>query len=118
MKNLRSSLTAKDMEDVFHAYGQYRSLEKVGIYLSRVIDANSQTLEEVLSMVSARSREIINEAIEKNGLAEVFIEKGIERGEEKKARDAALEMIKRGFSLEDVSGIVNMPIDWVKSLLQ
>ena len=116
LKSLRSSLTPKDMEYMLEEYGHYRPLDKVGIYLSRVIDANNLIFKEVLSMVSARTREIITEAIEENGLADMFIEKGIEKGEEKKARDAAIEMLKDGFSHDKIARYVKMPVDWVRKL--
>ena len=39
-------------------------------------------------------------------------------GEEKKATETAFEMLQRGFSLEDISAIIKMPIMWVEEILK
>jgi len=43
LKNLRSSLTKMDIQEVFEAYKKYKRLEKVNIYLDRVLGANQST---------------------------------------------------------------------------
>ena len=108
LKNLRSSLTQKDMEDVFNAYRKYGSLEKVSIYLNRVLDANKLIFEEVLAMSGAAVQDIISDFIKKNGMED--------RIKEDKARDTALEMLRRGFALDEIADIVKMPLEWVKNL--
>ena len=111
LKNLRSSLTHRDMEDVFEAYRKYYSLEKVDIYLNRVLSANKIISEEVLN-VSAVLRDMVYEHFEKDGT----LDRIARENQEKKARDAAYEMIKRGFDPKDISDIIKMPIEWVQNL--
>ena len=59
LKNLRSSLTKMDMQEVFDAYRKYGILEKVNIYLDRVLGANQAILEEVLAMGSGTVRRCV-----------------------------------------------------------
>ncbi|MCL1996747.1 MAG: hypothetical protein FWG63_11120, partial [Defluviitaleaceae bacterium] len=56
LKNLRSNLTKMDMQEVFEAYRKYGLLEKVNVYLDRVLGANQSTLEEVLAMTNVAVR--------------------------------------------------------------
>lgn len=117
LKNLRSNLTKADMEEVFDAFKKHDELEKVNAYLNRILDANKSVLEEVLTMGGAAVQEILNRHIQKNGVP-LQIETRI-RGEaqEEKARDTALEMFKRGFSLEEIADIIKKPLDWVQNLI-
>ena len=39
-------------------------------------------------------------------------------GKEEKAAETAFEMLQRGFSLEDISAIIKMPIMWVEEILK
>ena len=41
LRNLRSNLTKMDMQEVFEAYRKYVLLEKVNVYLDRVLDAQT-----------------------------------------------------------------------------
>ncbi|MCL1994893.1 MAG: hypothetical protein FWG63_01650, partial [Defluviitaleaceae bacterium] len=111
-KNLRSSLTKMDMQEVFDAFSQYGSLGKENPYLNRVLDANQSILKEVLAMSSAAVRQIIFEHFEKDGT----VDRLRVEGQEKKARETALEMLRRGFKIEEVADIVKMPLEWVQSL--
>ena len=97
---------------MFEAYRKYGLLEKVNIYLDRVLDANLPILEEVLAMSSAAVRDIIYKHFEKDGTLDRL------RGEwqEEKARDTALEMLRRGFKVEEIADIIKMPLEWVKDL--
>ena len=108
LKNLRSSLTKMDMQEVFDAYRKYGLLEKVNIYLDRVLDANQSILKEVLAMSSAAVRQIIFEHFEKDGT--------LDRIREDKAKETALEMLKDGFPPDKVARYVQMPIEWVQGL--
>ena len=112
LKNLRSSLTKMDMQEVFDAFSQYGSLGKENPYLNRVLDANQSILKEVLAMSSAAVRQIIFEHFEKDGT----VDRLRVEGQEKKARETALEMLRRGFKIEEVADIVKMPLEWVQSL--
>ena len=116
LKNLRSSLTKMDMQEVFEAYRKYALLEKVNIYLDRVLDANLPILEEVLAMSSAAVRDVIYSHFEKDGTVDRIMERGEERGEEKAKRNTALEMLRDGFTPDKVARYVQMPLEWVQSL--
>ena len=120
LKNLRSSLTKTDMQEVFEAYRKYGVLEKVNIYLNRVLGANQPILEEVLAMLDTAVREIIFEHFEKDGtfdrLRNKEREQGLEQGLEKKARETALEMLGDGFTHDKVAHYVKMPLEWVQNL--
>ena len=108
LKNLRSSLTHKDMEEVFEAYRKYDSLDKVNIYLNRVLDANLSILKEVLIMSSAAVRDVIYKHFEEDGT--------LDKVREDKARDTALEMLRDGFAPDKIAHYVKMPIEWVQNL--
>ena len=114
LKNLRSSLTQKDMQEVFEAYRKYDSLEKVNTYLNRILDANQSVLKEVLAMSSAAVRQIIFEHFEKDGT----MDKILERGQEKKASDAAIKMLRKGYTPDEVADNLDMPLEWVQSLIK
>ena len=108
LKNLRSSLTQKDMEEVFQAYKKFGALENAGIYLSRILEANQSVLKEVLDMGGTAVRDIISDFIKKNGIEDQI--------RENKARDTALEMIKDGCTPDKIALYVQMPIEWVHNL--
>ena len=110
LKNLRSSLTKMDMQEVFEAYRKYGLLEKVNIYLDRVLDANQSILKEVLAMSSAAVRQIIFEHFEKDGT--------LDRIREDKAKDTALKMLRKGYAPDEVADNVEMPLEWVQSLIK
>ena len=112
LKNLRSSLTKMDMQEVFEAYRKYGLLEKVNIYLDRVLDANLPILEEVLAMSSAAVRDVIYRHFEKDGT----VDRIARENQEKKARETALEMLGDGFTPDKVARYVKMPLEWVQDL--
>ena len=112
LKNLRSNLTRKDMEDVFEAYRKYDSLEKVKIYLNRIFDANKSVMEEVLTVFSAEVEDIIYRHIEKNGT----VDRIARENQEKAKRETALKMLQDGISPDKIAHYVQMPIEWVKAL--
>jgi uncharacterized protein (UPF0335 family) len=127
LKNLRSNLTHDDIREVFDACRKYGFMEKANSYLNRVLSANKSTLEEVLAMFDADVEEIFSRHFKKHedvlipayikthGI-EAKIEARIEaRIEERKARDTAVELVKRGFDLKEVADIVKMPFEWVKA---
>ena len=137
LKNLRNSLTGQDMTEVFDAFRKYGSLERVNIYLNRILDANLPVLKEVLSMSSPAVRDVIYKHLEEN-LEEILatdssdVVKGLvyrhferdgtvdsilERGEEKAKRNTALEMLRDGFDPDKVAHYVKMPLEWVESLI-
>ena len=47
---------------------------------------------------------------------ELGLEQGIGLGLEQKAHETAVELLKMGLSLENISQAVKMPIDWVEQL--
>jgi len=103
---------------VFEAYRKYGILEKVNIYLNRVLGANQSILEEVLAMTDVAVRKIIFDHFEKDGTLDKFRNEEQEKGREKKARETALKMLRDGLSALKVSEYVEMPIEWVQSLIQ
>ena len=112
LKNLRSNLTQKDLEEVFDAFKKYGELEKVNTYLNRVLDANLSILEEVLAMSSAAVRDVICKHLEKDGTLDRI--RG--EGQEEKARNIALEMLRDGFTSDKIARYVQMPLEWVQTL--
>ena len=122
LKNLRSSLTVKDMGDVFEAYRKYSKLDKVNIYLNRILDANKAIFEEVLAMSEATVQDIMYAHLEKNGTLDRIRKEGEKIGEKKGKLEgkleAALKMIKKGFGLNEVSDILEMPVEWVQGLIK
>jgi len=116
LKHLRSSLTKTDMQEVFEAYRKYGILDKVNIYLSRVLGANQPILEEVLAMFDVAVSNIILKHFEENGMLDRFRNEEREQGQEKKAREIAHEMLKDGFTPDKIARYVQMPIEWVQNL--
>ncbi|MCL1996465.1 MAG: 3-isopropylmalate dehydrogenase [Defluviitaleaceae bacterium] len=108
LKNLRSSLTKMDMQEVFEAFSQYGSLGKENPYLDRVLDANQSIFEEVISMTSVAVRNIILKQFEKDGTLDSI--------REDKAKETALKMLRKGYAPAEVADNVEMPIEWVQSL--
>ena len=68
--------------------------------------------------------DVVFKHLEKNGALEKVLEengtleKVLARGEEKKAREIALEMLRDGFAPEKISLYVKMPLEWVQGLAQ
>ncbi|MCL1998275.1 MAG: hypothetical protein FWG65_05850 [Turicibacter sp.] len=112
LKNLRSSLTKTDMQEVFEAYRKYGILDKVNIYLNRVLGANQPILEEVLAMFDVAVNNIILKHFEENGILDRL------RNEEREVtkRETAIKMLRDGLSGLKVSEYVEMPLEWVQSL--
>jgi hypothetical protein len=125
LKNLRSTLTQNEVIEVLDAKQKYGSLDKVDIYLSRVLDANISVFEEVLAMSSAAVREVLDRHILKHGVPasiEERIEGRIEERvrvdeQEKTKRITALEMLKDGLSPDKIARYVQKPIEWVQGLV-
>ena len=162
LKNLRSSLTQRDMEDLFKAYKKYKSLEKVNIYINRILEANKLIFEEVLAVMEKTVDDIIYEHFKKRGIVDrireeeqakaKFNEDRIRKEEQAKAkfnedrirkeeqaktkfnedrirkeeqakvaektkRDTAREMLKDGFAPDKVAHYVQMPNEWVQSVM-
>ena len=112
LKNLRSALTKRNLQEVIDACEKYGSLEKVNAYLNRIIDANKLIAEEVFD-VSEETINFILECFEKNGT----LERVRTVAAEKAKRDTALEMLRRGFKADEISDIVKMPLEWVQGLV-
>ncbi|MCL1988740.1 MAG: hypothetical protein FWG64_12350 [Firmicutes bacterium] len=108
LKNLRSSLTKRDMAEVFNAYSKYYSLEKESAYLSRIFGANAIIFREVLGMMDANVRQIAYDYFKEIGW--------IDREIEENKRAAATEMLQRNFDIQDIAAILKMPIEWVKNI--
>ena len=118
MKNLRSNLTMKDMEDVFEAYRKFGELEKTSIFLNRVFKANLSVLEEVLTMFDIEVRDVMYKHSEKDGTVDRIRMEGEKEGKKEGKKEAALKMIRKGFSPDEVSDILEMPVEWVQGLVQ
>lgn len=146
LKNLRSSLTKRDVKKVLDAYGKYAPLEKVSAYLNRVLNANLSIFKEVLAMDSPEIREIfgnhllkdgvldkylsegnaafretfrsiIYKHFEKDGTIDSILKEGLKEGQEKNKRKNALKMLKKGYPHDEVADNVDMPIEWVQNLV-
>ena len=44
------------------------------------------------------------------------IEKGRKQGEEAKAKETAIKMLKEGFNLDIISRVLEMPISWIEEI--
>ena len=53
--------------------------------------------------------------LENNPAIDYFEGKGRREGEEKNKFEVALKMIQKGFSIEEISDIINMPKEWIES---
>ena len=122
LRNLRSQLTQNDMADVFEAYKNYGSPDKRSVYLDRIFGANKSVFKEVFTMTATNFNEWVHEYAKKIGLEDELINRGMAqgmaRGQDKIRRETALEMLRKGFKLEDVAAILKMPVAWVQDLLQ
>jgi hypothetical protein len=114
LKNLRSTLTRRDIIEVINIQEKYGMAEKVNIYLNRVLDANKSVFEEVLAMGGAAVREILDNHIMTNGVPS-HVEARIE---ENTKRDTAIEMLKDGFSPDKIARYVQQPLEWVQNLIR
>jgi hypothetical protein len=113
LKNLRSSLSQKELIEVIDAHRKYGQVEKVNVYLNRILGANKSVFKEVLAMFSTDVQEILNRHIQTSGIEErIRVE-----GQEEKARDTAIEMLKDGFSPDKIARYVKKPIEWVQNLM-
>ncbi|MDR0272934.1 MAG: hypothetical protein LBI27_06420 [Clostridiales bacterium] len=111
LKNLRSNLTRKDVSEVLNAYEKYGKIDKINIYLNRIAKANKAIFMEVFE-VSATAREAFCDLVKEIGLEEQIEQ----RGREDSKRETALKMLKKGFDLNDISEVINKPIEWIQSI--
>ena len=129
LKNLRSELTQMDMVSIIEAYRRYGSPGRKNAYFDRVFGANETVFREVLAMDNAFEvilREYIKESGKEDELVKRAVEHGIEQGiEQGRAlerdaikRETALEMIRKGFKIEDVASILKMPVLWVQGVIK
>ena len=121
LRYLRNNLTKQDILAVFRAYKKYRTLDKIGPFLNTIMDANALVVREVMEMRDETVRFLLSGLVENGKLMKFLEEDGtLARvrvdGEEKKARDTALEMLRDGFTPEKIARYVKMPIEWVKGL--
>ena len=143
LKHLRSGLTVEDMEYVLGVLKRYVKLEKVNVYLDRIVDANKSVAKEVRDL-SAETIDTLVDALDKNGALDKIREEGERKGrlegrhegrlkgrlegerkgrlegerkgQEKTKRDLALKLLKSGSGFEEVAAFVEMPIGWVEGL--
>jgi hypothetical protein len=109
LKGLKKDLTAEEMKAVLEEKAPDR-----GAYYYAVFTANSGVLEEVRKM----SDRTFDEFVERVGLADKWrtqgmeqgIEKGVKKGVKKgieKERNHTLELIEKGYSLEEIKRQLN-----------
>ena len=126
LRNMRSDLTKKELHGVFSAYRKYGSLEKVNIYLNRVVDANASIVKEVIGMLNPMLREILREYLEEDLADDSVRNRYLERygtvdklkreERENVKRETALKMLKDNLPAYKVSEYTEMPIEWVQGL--
>ena len=114
LKNLRSQLTKKDMADILEAYNNYDSPDKRSVYLDRIFGANKSVFREVFNVTATNFNEWVIEYAKKIGHEDELVN----RGQDKVRRETALEMLRKGFKLEEIAEILKVPVTWVQALLQ
>ena len=139
LRNLGSNLETKDMFETFNAFRvRGVSLDKVHVYLNRLIEANPRAFKEVVAM-NATVERIIIEAFEEIGMEKVlertgFVDRAMSRQkaqfqkirnqdklqfEEIRNRDKlrlAKKMLLKGQTPEEVAELIELPLDAVKRL--
>jgi RNA recognition motif-containing protein len=104
LKNLRSGLTPKDIENVFDAYTKHRNIEKVNVYLNRLFSANIKVVEEVMNMYGMSDE-----------LVEVITNYMVKTG---KLQKIAINMLNKGYAVDEVADNLEMPIEWVQGVAE
>jgi len=111
LRNLRSNLSTYDMAKTAEAYKKLKSFEKRNVYFDRLIQANQQIFDEVMSM-SKETMELFLEAGERNGW---FTARENELVFEK-AKAIAKKMLLMGEPVEKVTEFTELPYETVISL--
>ena len=108
LRNLRSNLAGDDIYKTMQAYKERKPLNDKNVFLDRIIKANPSAFEEALSMFTENTRDIIMEAIEKNGW--------LDNREIKKAKQMAQKMLVYGDSPQKVADITGLTIDTIAEI--
>ena len=132
LKNLRSGLSNQDLENVLRVFIRYGSLEKVNIYLNRLLNANLSILKEGFAMLDTAVIDVIYNHFEKNEtLLERFLRRDavkdaiykhfekngtLNNDAEERVKDYAVKMLKKGYPPEEIADNLDMPIEWIQSL--
>ena len=107
LRNLRSNLSAEDISNTLQFGRKHNLLDDKNVYLDRLIKANHGAFTEAMNMTEA-VKEIILEGVKEYGwLANEF---------EQNNKEKAKKMLMRGYPVEEVAEIMELPIETVKSL--
>ena len=118
-KKMKLNLTVKNLVDFLNIGALYFREEKGLKFLEAVV-------RYLLSNLESETTEIIKKSIEGISvegvktvmtIAESLIEKGIEKGERKKAIDTAKRMLAQGFDVAIISKITDLTEEEIKKLL-
>ena len=104
LKNLRRNLTSVEMKKTLHALEDAGVTDKRDVYLACIIDINWEIFREVMSMIPELKERFLETAEQDGWLKERDIEK-------------AKKFISRGYFVEDVADIMDIPLDMLETLV-
>ena len=117
LKNLRSELNHKDMVSLVDTLRKYGSPGRKNAYFDRVFAANETVLREVLAMDNVFDV-ILSEYLKESGWEDELVNRGRALERDAIRRETALEMLRKGFKIEDVASILKMPVSWVQEVVK
>jgi hypothetical protein len=113
LKSLTNDLESGAASSILEAgKGAERELSA---YLDVLLRANSEAFLEAWKM--GNGTRTFEEVFTEAGIIPQWIERGIERGEEKKALAIARNLLAKGWAVEDVAETTDLPIEKVHSLV-
>jgi hypothetical protein len=118
LRNLRSDLTVKNMQDVFYARERHEDEPNVRAYMEAVTTANTAKVKEVINM--SKEKMTLEQVFEETGAtAWVIATKGPEieaRGAYQAKLDAARNLLSMGCSAEFIAQATGLSFDDIATL--
>ena len=115
LRNLRSNLSADEFKATFRAYSKRKPIDMKGVYISKLVKANSTVFKEVFEMLLEDDTiEIIKEALQgSKWLKDYENEKVLED-----RKRTAKNFLMLGVSIENVAKATELPVEDVMALVQ
>jgi hypothetical protein len=113
LKSLTNDLESGAAKTILEIGKEVIREASLSAYLDVLLRANPQTFLEAWNMANgtATFEEVFTEA----GIIPQWIERGIERGEEKRALAIARNLLARGWSVEEIAETTKLPVEKIRS---
>jgi hypothetical protein len=114
LKGLRRDLEAEEVRGILKARGELGGKTPLGAYYDAILRGNLGIFREAIRMTDEIMT--LEDVLEETGLTSKWLEQGREEGVEEKALEVARNLLKRGWTLEEIAETVELDISKLRTL--